>query len=347
MWDSIRRLTLGLLLIVAASAVLLMSDSGRRRPPTADRGSSSVGPGDAWRVEMLEFIDAPDSEDAQRGVRDGLQQSGLVLDRDYTIHLRNAQGDMATLTALADAALSSGADLLVTLSTPTLQATLQRVRDVPVVFTFSSDPIGAGAGRSDDDHLPNVTGVPTLAPYDELADIVLECMPEAKRIGALVVPAEVNSVYNTKMMNEVAKRRGVEMVTLPVNTSTEIADAALSLSTRDIDAIVQVGSNLTTVAFASMAQAAVRARLPLFGTLTSNAKEGAAIVMARDYYDGGVRAGLLAARIIRGEDPAVIPFEPLTETRILINLEAARKQGLEIPSSVLQRADQVIGSGGK
>jgi ABC-type uncharacterized transport system substrate-binding protein len=353
-WDSIKRLTLGLLLIIAASTVLLMTDTSRRRTSTSRDGAgrdlrsaselrrTSESASKTWRIEMLEFVDVPDSEDAQRGVRDGLKQSGLALERDYTLDLRNAQGDMPTLTALADAALSSGADLLITLSTPTLQATLQRARNVPIVFTFSSDPIGAGAGRSNDDHLPNVTGVPTLAPYEELAEIVLQCVPNAKRLGALLVPAEVNSVYNTKMMAQAAKQRGMELVTLPVNTSTEIADAALSLCTRDIDAIVQVGSNLTTVAFASIAHAAVRAQLPLFGTLTSNIHEGAAIAVARDYYEGGVRAGHLAARIIRGESPATIPFEPLTVTRVLVNPEAARKQGLEVPEPVLQRADEVV-----
>ncbi len=338
MWASIKRLSLGLGLIAAAAAVLLWSDTGHRRPRT-DAGATRSSP---WKIDILEFVDVPDSEDAQRGVRDGLKQSGLAEGGDYTLTVRNAQGDMPTLTALADAALSSGADLLVTLSTPTLQATLQRARNVPVVFTFSSDPIGAGAGSSFDNHLPNVTGVPTEAAVAELTDVVRELLPQVQRIGTLFVPAEVNSVHNTDKMREAAKARGLELVALPVNTSTEIADAALSLCTQNIDAITQIGSNLTTVAFASIAGAADRARLPLFGTLSGNG--GAAVVVARDYYDGGVRAGHLVARIIRGENPANLPFEPLTATRLLIDVEAAQRQGLTIPASMMQRAAKLIGT---
>ncbi len=331
-------------LLESADAIVDQSGSHPRQPPTAGASAGAAArPAKTWKIAMLEFVDVPDSEDAQRGVRDGLAQAGLVDGRDYTVRVRNAQGDMATLTTLVDAALGDGADLLVTLSTPTLQAALQRARDVPIVFTFSADPIGAGAGRSNDDHLPNVTGVPTLGPYDQLADVVRECLPQARRIGALVVPAEVNSVHNRAMMAEAAAARGMELVAVPVNTSTDIADAALSLCTQQIDAIAQVGSNLTTVAFASIAQAADRARVPLFGTLSGNIRDGAAVVVARDFYDAGVQTGHMAARVVRGARPAEMPFEPVTATRLLVNLDAARKQGLAVPASLVQRAQAVVG----
>lgn len=326
------------------SADVIIDDSGVHPRQAAAEEKVATAPSKLWKVDILEYVDVADSEDAQRGVRDGLKKSGLVEGRDYALQVRNAQGDMPTLTTLADAALSSGADLLVTLSTPTLQAVLQRARNIPVVFTFSADPIGAGAGKSNVDHLPNVTGVPTVGPFEELADLIQECLPGVKRIGALFVPAEVNSVYYKNRMEETAKARGLELVTLPVNTSTDIADTALSLCTQNIDAISQFGSNLTTVAFASISNAAARARIPLFGTLSGNIADGAAVVIARDYYDAGVNTGLMAARIIRGESPASMPFEPVTATKLYVNLDAARKQGFEIPAALLQRADKVIGN---
>jgi len=129
---------------------------------------------------------------------------------------------------------------------------------------------------------------------------------------------------------------------VPVNTTTEITDAALALCNQPLDAIVQVGGNLTTVAFASITQAALRHRIPLFGALSSNSHDGAAVVVARDYYDGGLMAGAMAARIMRGEQPAAIPFEPLQATKVIINDDAAQAMGLSIPASLRQRATQVI-----
>ena len=296
-----------------------------------------------WKVDILEYVNVVDSEDAERGIRAGLQRSGLVEGRDYTVRLRNAQGDMPTLSTLVDTAQSDGADLLVTLSTPTLQAALQRARTLPIVFTFVADAVAAGAGRSNTDHIPNVTGVPTQSPYDDLIDAVRACLPQARRIGTLFVPGEVNSVSNKDRMAAAARRAGLELVALPVNSSTEMPDAALALCTKEIDAVVQVGGNLTTVAFASITQAALRYRVPVFGALSSNSHDGAAVVVARDYYDGGLAAGTMAARIMRGESPASIPFEPLQTTKTIINDGAARAMGLTIPASLRQRATPVLG----
>jgi len=257
--------------------------------------------------------------------------------------VRNAQGDMPTLNTLVDAALGSGADLLMTLSTPTLQAALRRARDVPIVFTFVADAIAAGAGRSNDDHLPNVTGVPTAAAHDYMIDLVRECLPRARRIGTLFAPAEVNSVYNKDQLAKAAARQGLELVALPVNTTTEVPDATLSLLAERVDVICQGGSILTATAFASIVRPAARVRVPVFGFLSSDLGNGAPVVAARDYFDGGREAGRMAARIMRGERPAEIPFKPLRTTHLLVNLEAAREIGLTIPSPLVARANRVIG----
>lgn len=291
-----------------------------------------------WKLDLLEFVNVLDVEEAERGIRAGLREAGLVEGRDFELTVRNAQGDMPTLSALVDAAVTDGSDLLLTLSTPTLQAAMQRAGDLPIVFTFVASAVAAGAARSNEDHAPNVTGVPTMGAYEDLMQAVQECLPGARRVGTLFVPAEVNSVHNKDELVAAARRRGVEVVAVAANTSAEIADAALALTSHDIDAVVQVAGNLTSSAFASIAQAALRARMPLFGSLSSHFHDGAPIVVARDYYDGGRQAGLMAARVVRGEDPARMPLEPLLTTKTMVDAEAARAVGLVLPPSVLRRA---------
>jgi len=323
-------------------------EHGKVRAPSLPAAAPPAAPTAArlskvWNVAILEYVNVPDSEDARRGIRDGLRDAGLVLDRDYTVSERNAQGDMATLPGLVDAALADGADLIMTLSTPTLQAAMQRAGRTPIVFTFCADPIAAGAGTSFADHRPNVTGVATMGPYEEMLPVIHELLPRARRLGTLYVPAEVNSVANMERLQKVARTRGLELETVPVNSSTDVADAALTLCARPIDAVCQVGTNLTTVAFSAIHQAAVRARLPVFGFLSGDAEQGAAVVMARDYYDGGREAATMAARIMRGDRPATMPIVPLRTARLIVNLTAARAEGLTIPPALVQRAAQVIG----
>ena len=337
MWLIARRLLLGLVLILLASAVLLISDWGRRE----SRGSGA-GVSKKWNVNLLEYVNVGDSEESEKGIMDGLRKAGLVEGRDYEITVRNAQGDMSTLNALVDAALTARADLLMTLSTPTLQVTIRKAPQLPIVFTYLADPITAGAGRSYTDHLPNVTGVATGSATEEVLELLHECLPNARRIGTIVVPSEVNTVYNRDQLVLEARKLGIEVVSVPASTSSELPDAALALCNMKIDAVCQVAGNLTVTGFTSIARAARGGGLPSFGFMTSGAEQGAVAVVARDYYDGGVEAAQLAVRIMRGESPASIPLQLLRKNKIIVNLAAARAIGLTIPESIVRKADRVI-----
>ena len=149
-----------------------------------------------WRVDLIQYNQVQDVEESEAGVIAGFRESGLVEGRDYVITVRNAQGDMATVSTLIDAALGERADLLVTFSTPTLQAALQRAKQVPIVFTYVSSPHAAGAGKTDTDHLPNVTGVYMAPVYPDMIALIRRVLPSVKSLGTLFVPAEVNSVFN-------------------------------------------------------------------------------------------------------------------------------------------------------
>jgi ABC-type uncharacterized transport system substrate-binding protein len=296
-----------------------------------------------WKVDLLMYVEVQDSEEAHRGILDGFRESGLVDGRDFELETRTAQGDMATLPALVDAALTEGTDLLMTLSTPTLQAAIARGRDKPIVFTFCASGIAAGAGTSNEDHLPNVTGVPSETPFLEMIAIARESIPGLKRIGTLTVPSEMNSVFNTALLEKLAGEQGLELVQVAVNAISEVPDAAAALCSRDLDAIIQVGSNLTTSSFSSIARAADSARIPTFSGLSGDLENGAAVVIGRDFYDAGREAAGLAVRIMNGESPVTIPFKPLATARLMVNLDAARAQGLHLPPDVIARAERVKG----
>ncbi len=337
MWLITKRMLLGMVLILFASAVLLVSDWGGRA-----RNSRRAETSRKWVIYLLEYVNVADSEESEEGILDGLREAGLVAGRDFDMVIRNAQGDMSTLNGLVDSALTAKADLIMTLSTPTLQAAVRKASQLPIVFTVLADPIAAGAGRSFTDHLPNVTGVATGAAYEELLDLLRECLPNAKRIGTIVVPSEVNTVYHRDQLARAARKRGMELVSVPASTSAELPDAALALCSMKIDAVSQVAGNLTSVGFTSIAHAARAARLPSFGFMTTQAEQGAIAVVSRDYYDGGVETAQLAARVMHGESPASLPFQLVRKNKTTLNLAAARAIEFAIPESVLRKATRVI-----
>jgi ABC-type uncharacterized transport system substrate-binding protein len=326
---------------LARDATVLVDESGmhERTPAAAARPALAR----TWRLHLVEFNNVLDVEESEGGVLAGLTEAGLVEGRDYVKTVRNAQGDMATVSSLIDAAVVDQADLLITFSTPTLQAALQRARRVPIVFTYLASPIAAGAGTSDTEHLPNVTGVYMAAAFKEMLAIIRATLPAARTLGTLYVPAEVNTVFYKDRLQEETARSGFELITVPANTSSEVSDAALALASRRPDAICQVPGNLTASAFPSIAQAAARARLPVFAFQTSQLRAGASVIVGRDYHDAGRQAAALAARIMRGERPASMPFQGVTRTRLMVNLDAARQVGLVIPKAIVTQAAEVVG----
>jgi ABC-type uncharacterized transport system substrate-binding protein len=335
---AIRRVALGLAVVAVASAILLLSDLQHRERATRPTISKHK-----WKVYFVQYNDVIDVKDAERGVLDGLGESGLVNGRDYEVKILNAQGDMATVSALIDAAVTDGADLLITFSTPTLQAALRRAQNVPVVFNYVANGLKAGAGKSNTDHAPNVTGVSLLPANDEALSILRTHFPSVRKLGTLYCPAETNMVNYKIVLDEAAKRAGFELVYVAADTATDVPDAAAALMSRDIDAVLQIPGNLTASAFGSISEASRRAQVPIFAFQKSQAIGGAMVVVARDYRDSGRHAAHLAARIIRGENPKHIPLEDFGETNLVVNLDAARALNITLPPALVRSAKEVIG----
>lgn len=342
----LKRLSLGLGLIFLAMAVLLISDlDSRHRNRLAAQGERSAeGSGKVWRVRVLEFVNVVDCEEAERGVFEGLEAAGVVRGKDFEATVLNAQGDMATLNSLVDSAITDRADLIITLSTPTLQAALQRAGTTPIVHTFVSNPLIAGVGKSDTDHRPNVTGAYGSSDCVGMMQIIKRVMPQAKRIGAISTPGEVNAVYNYELLVKAATAAGYELETVGANGPTEVGDAAQAVCGKRVDLLCVPNSNLVGTCYPSIAKAARQARLPVFGFFGNLNKQGAVLALARDYHDMGRDGGELAARVIRGESPANIPLKQSTRSKLVINLDAAKSLGLTIPSDLIKAADDVVGA---
>jgi ABC-type uncharacterized transport system substrate-binding protein len=249
---------------------------------------------------------------------------------------------MATVSSQMDAALGDRADMVISFSTPALQAALQRVKQIPIVFTYVADAVAAGAGKTDKDHLPNVTGVYLIGAYSEMPALIRAFLPKVRVLGTVYVPAEVNMVKQLDVMSKVMKEAGLELKVVAANTPSEVGDATLALVAGHVDAICQLPGNLTVAAFPSMAQVAKRSRVPMFVFQGSQVRAGAVAALARDYYDSGRESAALAARVMRGESPAGIPFVGFGKTKLVVNQAAARELGLKVPDDVLKKANEVV-----
>src|SRR5262249_27179106 len=149
---SLLRLWLAVLLIVAASAVLLLTDRQRPRSGAGSRPPGSAAPARARSIAIFQHVSQATMEEGAHGVLAGLAQRGYHDGRELSVHRYCAEGDVATSNTIARAILGGNDELVVTLSTPSLQALAAVNRDVklPHVFGMVSDPVTAGVGISRD-----------------------------------------------------------------------------------------------------------------------------------------------------------------------------------------------------
>ena len=330
---------------VRQRAKILIGPDGVERPGPA-AGVVAAPPArkreKPWNLYAIMYVESPPAEETVAGMKEGMAKWPLVEGRDYKFHLLNAQGDIGTLNSLIDAALTDGADIIIPISTPSLQAAIRKVKDRPVVFSLIANPIAAGAGKSYEDHIPNVTGISVLAPTDDMLDQLRKYFPQYRRIGTLYCPAEANSVDLKETLVSHGKARGFEVETVAVSSPAELADSALALAGKPIDAIVQISDNLTSAGFTAISRAANQMQKPLFSLNSTTVGLGSPVSFGRDYHECGMQTAAMVLRVMQGESPARIPFLLSPHVIKKASLPNARANGLSIPQAYLDEMDAVI-----
>lgn len=292
-----------------------------------------------YKLRLVLYSETEFAERCKEGIMDGLVKSGLQDGKDFEMKYYNAQGDMSTLSSIMTTIKSDRVDMLFTVSTPALQAALRQAgTETKIVFTGVGDGVKAGAGNSETDHLPNVTGITTRSPFDGMAKIISETLPGIKSVGTLFSPAEINSVLYKDWFDEALKKQGIQLVAIPVTSSTDIAQAATELCRNNIQLVCQIVDNLTRPGFALIARKATEKNLPVYVFDSDQMKDGGVICLARDYYDAGAEAAEKAVKILQGANPASIPFNNTQSEKMLYQPGLAKKYNLTMSASFLQKA---------
>jgi putative ABC transport system substrate-binding protein len=297
-----------------------------------------------YTIGVLQVNDASTMTETRRGFVESLAEEGLVDGRDIQILVESARGQIPEVWRIAESFVARGVDMIVPLSTPSLQAALHATSEIPIVFASVANPYLIGAGVSAEDHLRNVSGVSSEGPIRQSLAFIKSLMPGIKRIGTLWTPSEVNSLYYMEKAREEASALGLEMIAVPIANASEVLLSAQILINKKIDVIYQISDNTINQAFQAVGRVAVDNEIPLFGGVLYHTELGACAALGWDFYDIGHRAGKIALRIKDGESPESIPFQYMDKVMLHINLKMAEKQGIVFPEDVLNSADRVIDS---
>ena len=259
---------------------------------------------------------------------------------------RNAEGDIPSLTSIAEGFVGDNVDLIATVTTPAAQAAFQVVGaaggTIPVVFSVVTDPFAAGLADDPSTHEPWITGSQSLPPFEEVVDTAQAVVPDLAVMGMVYNPSEANAQTVVDALQPIADERGLTLELVTISDSSEVGQATQALMSNDIDAFIVPTDTTMVSGMAAMVQIANDNGIPVIGTDANHAQTGAAIGVGTDYHGSGVRAGEIACAVLSGEaTPADFDVTPVESLGIAVNVSAAEAQGVTIPEDLLEQAEIV------
>jgi putative tryptophan/tyrosine transport system substrate-binding protein len=278
-------------------------------------------------------------------VHQGLSETGYVEGQNVTFEYRWAEGHYDRLPALAADLAGRKVDVIVTLggTRPTLAAK-NATSTIPIVFTGVGDPVGIGLVASLARPGGNLTGFSNIA--IELTakrfELLSELVPQAGVIALLVNPKNPTTEPLIRDMQEAARAKGVELQILKAGTESDIDAAFASLVKLHVGALV-VGPDAFFIARREQLVAlASRHALPAIYEQREYPASGGLISYGINNTALSRQAGIYAGRILKGEKPADLPVQQPTTFELVVNLKTAKALGVNMASSILARADEVI-----
>jgi len=313
---------------------MLIQSAGAALALAGCRGRSSRGSGRS-RVGLLYFAPEAGAELCMKGLFDGLAQGGFSKDGNLDVISSHAQGEISNIPMLVQNFMTQGVDLIVTLTTPCLTAACTVARNTHIAFTYCYDPVAAGAGKSFSEHLPNVTGVGSFPPVEATVNLIQKLVPGVKSVGTVYSSSEANSVKVISVAREIFQKRGISLQEVTAMNTNEVFQSAQVACHRNVQAMWITGDNTALQSFDAIVKTTTDAKLPLFINDPEFTSRGALACVGLGWYPAGKAGGLLAARLLRGEDPSTIPFQEVSEKKVVLNHEAAARLGIVFPQDVV------------
>jgi len=272
-----------------------------------------------------------------------LHELGWVENRTVAIEFRWAEGREERYTEIAAEFVRLKVDVIITSGTPTVMALKQATAAIPIVFVALADPVGSGIVASLAQPGGNVTGLSIQSPdiAGKRLALLREVVPNLRRVAFMgntdnpIVPREMREVQSA------AKTLGLEVATIEIRRTQDIVPAFEKLK-HGMEALYLASEGLLDANRLRINVLALGARLPTMWSNQELVEAGGLMSYGPSFPHQFRRAADYVDKILRGTKPADIPVEQPTKFDLVINLIVAKALGLEIPPTLLARADEVI-----
>jgi putative ABC transport system substrate-binding protein len=297
------------------------------------------------RIGVLNTLTADDVGASARygAFLQGLQQAGWSIGRNVQVETRWAAGDPDRLRTYAAELVALTPDVILATGNAAAAPLLHATRTVPIVFVIVPDPVGAGLVDSLARPGGNATGFVSFeyGMSAKLLQLLKEIAPNVTRAGIIRDPALASGPAQFAAIQSMAPSLGMEVSPINVRDASEI-ERAIAAFARANSGLVVIGSAVVAFHRHRIIALAARDKLPAVYQERSYVGGGGLVSYGPDFVDQYRRAAGYVDRILKGEKPSELPVQAPTNYELVINLKTAKALGLDVPSTLLARADEVI-----
>jgi putative tryptophan/tyrosine transport system substrate-binding protein len=287
---------------------------------------------------------AEDSKFVTVAFLQGLKETGYVAGQNVVVEYRYAENQYDRLLALAADLVRRRVAVIVASGTPAALAAKAATATIPIVFNTGGDPVALGLVASLNRPGANLTGTTSLEA--ELApkrlQLLRELLPNAAMFGVLVDPAFPPTQSIITDLQAAARTLGLQLVVVNARTDSDFEKAFVTFSQQHVGAVLVSASNFFNRRMEQLAALAARHALPAIYPFREHALAGGLMSYGSSLGYGYHQAGIYTGRILKGEKPADLPVEQAVKIELTINLKTAKALGMELPTGLLVRADEVI-----
>ncbi|WP_283264480.1 tryptophan ABC transporter substrate-binding protein [Streptococcus dysgalactiae] len=288
------------------------------------------------KIGILQLVTHEALDDIEQGIEDQLSKH-IPKGKKVIITLMNAEGDQSKIQTMSRQLTQSGNDLVIGIATPAAQGLSAVTKDIPVVMSAISDPVGAKLVKDLEKPESNVTGLSNKVPVKQTVDLINELSPEVKRIGVLYASNEDNSLSQVKAFRQLAQKKGYQIVPYAVPSTNEVP-ATMSVMLRKVDAIFIPQDNTIASAFSSVVSASKAAKVPVYSSVDTMVEEGSLASISQSQYQLGVETANQVLQLLKGKAVSDIPVKVVDDGKPLINRKVAEELGIIIPPRLLKTA---------
>jgi putative tryptophan/tyrosine transport system substrate-binding protein len=273
-------------------------------------------------------------------LRQGLRDVGYREGDTLQIEFRTAAGDSAAVARLAAELVRAKVDLIVAYPSPAVAAAKQATRDIPIIMLGAGDPAATGLVASLARPGGNVTGTSSTTPElgTKTLGVMRDIVPSLARVGVLAHATDPFTPAFLAQVQQAGATLRLDMRTIMIGADSELEPALAGLKKEGMQAVMVQPS----LPRADVAALALKHRLPAIAPTRPFAVAGGLAAYSPDQHELGRLTAAIVDKVLKGRKPADIPVEQPTRFELVINLKTARAIGLEVPRSVLDRADEVI-----